>query len=531
MGKKDSPATSSPSGSLPPGSLAPGSLARVVRRAQWGAIGLPDDAVERPKIAVVNSSGGFSICYAHLDEIAAAVASGIEQQGGVSFEVRTGGPSDGIFFSAGRGRHLVRAREAITEDIVTSVDGAGLDGMVLLASCDSTTPAQLLAAVRLDLPTIVLACGYQAPGRYRDKAVNLFDVYERMGDVERGRMPASEIEELAACAIGSPGVCPGMGTANTFHMLTEALGIALPGSTPICGGSARLRDCARRVGERIVDMIGQGPSALEILTPAAFRNAIRFAIAVGGAPSSVSQLGTVAAAAGLDVDIRRIITQESQSIPLLAAIEPNGRHGIDELEAAGGAAAVLKQLEGHLEGDAPTVSGETLRENLARQDADPSDVVHTLADPLARQPGLALLSGELAPRGAYVRPPVGEYAAKQFTGPARHIASAADAMAALVRGDIHDGDVIVFDGNADDFACCLAGTELHGRVAIVAAGGFSGLSRGLVVGLFEDPGQAGSPLAAVEEGVGIRIDLERLVLERAPAGASAQPEGSHEAVR
>src|ERR1700749_1255456 len=215
----------------------PGTSRWAVRRAMWLALGLSDEDMLKPKIAIVNTSSQLAICYSHLDEVARRAKRAVEGAGGTGCEVRTAAPSDFIHSAGHRGGYILSARDLITNDIEMQVEGAQLDGMICLASCDKTAPGQLMAAARLNIPTILVACGYQASGSYRGRHCDIEDVFLAAGHVASGRLDAAELTEMSANAVLSPGVCAGIGTANTMHLACEALGMALPGSTPVRANS------------------------------------------------------------------------------------------------------------------------------------------------------------------------------------------------------------------------------------------------------------------------------------------------------
>jgi dihydroxy-acid dehydratase len=220
-----------------------------MRRAQWTALGLTDEDMEKPKIAIVNSSSGLASCFSHLDGIVGPLKQAITDAGGVAFEVRTAAPSDAITSAGAAGQYILPSRDLIASDIEVAVEGALLDGMVCLASCDKTTPGQLMAAGRLNIPTIVVACGYQASGIYRGESVDFEDIFRFAGHVATGAMTVSELAEMSSCAVTGPGVCAGMGTANSMHIAAEALGMALPGCAPVLAGSPKMWQTVAGNGE------------------------------------------------------------------------------------------------------------------------------------------------------------------------------------------------------------------------------------------------------------------------------------------
>ena len=275
----------------------PGTSRWATRRAQWLALGLSDEDMVKPKIAIVNTSSQLAICFSHLDEIARRAKRAIELAGGIGFEIRTAAPSDFIHSAGHRGGYILSARDLITNDIEMQVEGAQLDGMICLASCDKTAPGQLMAAARLNIPTIMVACGYQASGSYRGRHCDIEDVFLAAGHVASGRLDASELTEMSANAVLSPGVCAGIGTANTMHLACEALGMALPGSTPVRANSEPMWRAVDAAAARIVEMVAEDLRPRDIMTPAAFANAVTAILSVSGSINSVKHLQAVAAEA------------------------------------------------------------------------------------------------------------------------------------------------------------------------------------------------------------------------------------------
>lgn len=314
----------------------PGSIEWAVRRA----LGITDHDMEKPKIAVVNSSSRLSSCYSHVDELSRVVQQGVRDAGGLPFEIRTISPSDFIIGAAKKGRYILPSRDLLVNDVEVMVEGAQLDGMVCLSSCDKTTPAHLMAAVRLDIPTILVIGGYQEwgvcdAGTYRGQAVDIESVYESVGAFARGNIGLPDLRALTEAAICSPGVCASLATANTMHMLAEALGMALPGSAPIGATSPRLATLAYGAGRRIVEMVVDGLTPRRVVTAASIENAIRVAQAIGGSANCVRHLAAIASEAGMDLDVVRLFEEAWLSTPLLCRIRPNGHHTIRDLEEAG----------------------------------------------------------------------------------------------------------------------------------------------------------------------------------------------------
>ena len=363
--------------------LAPGTPQWVGRRAQWKALGISDDDMEKPKIAIINSSSELSSCFSHLDSVADVVKDAIRQAGGLPFEVRTAAPSDFVTSAGRRGAYILPSRDLIAADIEVQVEGALLDGMVALCSCDKTTPGQLMAAGRLDIPTIAVICGYQASGEYKGEHVDIEDVFLKSGYLASGRITLDELGEMADVAVKSPGVCAGMGTANSMHSVCEALGMTLPGSAPVAAISPKMLEIAEAAGARIVEMVWQDRKPRDIMTAGSIRNAVALVLAVSGSINCVKHLAAIASEAGLDIDVYELFAELADRVPLLTAIRPNGEQLIEDFDRAGGARAVLKRLESLLDLDALTVTGQTMRELLASVVVTDESVIRTVENPLS----------------------------------------------------------------------------------------------------------------------------------------------------
>jgi dihydroxy-acid dehydratase len=272
-----------------------GSYLGAVRAAQWRNLGISEEDLEKPKIAIVNSSSELATCFSHLDGIAAQLKDAIRAAGALPFEIRTAAPSDFITGAGARGAYMLAARDLVTNDIEVAVEGALLDGMVCLASCDKTVPGQLMAAARLNIPSIVVACGYQPSGEYRGEHVDIEDVFVGAMHALTGKLSEEDLIGMSRNAIRGPGVCSGLGTANSMHMVSEALGMSLPGSTPIAANSERMFAFGREAGARIVEMVREDLKPRDILTPGAFSNAVMTILAVGGSINSVKHMQAIAA--------------------------------------------------------------------------------------------------------------------------------------------------------------------------------------------------------------------------------------------
>jgi len=503
--------------------LTPGTALWAGRRAHWKALGLTDEDIAKPKIAVINTSSDLAICFSHLDQIATEVKAAIRAAGALPFEVRTTAPSD-FMTSAGRGgAYILPARDLIAHDIESQVEGALLDGIVCLASCDKTTPGQLMAAGRMNIPAIVAICGYQASGEWRGEHIDIEEVFLKSAHVAAGRLTVDELGKMADVAIRSPGVCAGMGTANSMHVMTEALGMSLPGAAPVRADSPLMLENARATGRRIVEMIEEDLRPRDIITEAAVRNAVRMVLAVSGSINCVKHLQAIAIEAGLEVNVMDIFRDMARDIPLLTDVRPNGPTLTEEFEAAGGALGVLKRLESRIDSDALTVTGRTMGEAVAAA-PEPGALIRTLEAPLSHRPTINIVRGSLLPGGGIVR--LGGKGERKMahTGPARIYHSRDEALAGIKAGEVQKGDVVVLRGlgvrggpgmaltSAVVFA--LDGVNLNEDVAVITEGQVSGLvNTGLVVGEASPEAAAGGPIAALQDGDEIVIDVVKGIVD------------------
>jgi dihydroxy-acid dehydratase len=498
--------------------LQPGTSLWAGRRAQWRALGLSDEDMLKPKIAVINTSSELAICFSHLDGVARMAKEAIRAAGGLPFEVRTAAPSDFVTSVGRRGLYILPSRDLIAADIEVQVEGALLDGMLCLASCDKTAPGQLMAAARLNIPSIIVACGYQQSGSHRGQHIDIEEVFLKAGYVASGGITVDELTEMTDAAVCSPGVCAGMGTANSMHVVTEALGMALPGSTPVLANSSHMFENVRKAGERIVQMVWEDLKPRDIITTGAIRNAAAITLALSGSINCVKHLAAIAAEAELDTDVYDTFARLSDQVPLLMAIKPSGDSLIEDLEAAGGARAVLKRLERFLDLDARSVSGLTVHEVLRDIDVPADSAIRTVDDPLSDRPTINIVRGSLLPGGGIVRLGGADERTTRFRGPANIYHSREEAVAAINSGEIQPGQVVVLRGlgvrggpgmaftSAVVFA--LDGAGIIDQVALITEGQVSGLvNRGLVVGEASPEAAEGGPLAYVENGDMISIDV------------------------
>ncbi len=515
----------------------PGSPREAVRRAQWKALGLSDADMEKPKIAVVNSSSELAICFSHLDGVASVVKESIRAAGGLPFEIRTAAPSDFIIGAGGGGGYILASRDLVVNDMEIAIEGAQLDGMICLSSCDKTMPAHLMAAGRFNIPTILVICGYQPSGEYRGRHVDIEDVFYGSVQTSFGKLSAEELRGMSENAIRGPGVCSGMATANSMHVVCEALGMVLPGSAPVLANSPKMFDSARRSGQRIVEMVLEDLKPRDILTPGAFRNAVAAVLSVSGSINCIKHLQATAIESQLDIDVFALVNELGERVPVLSAVRPNGDDSIEAFEAAGGALALMKQLEPLLDGQALTVTAHTVAENLADAVVQDEAVIRPLDRPFSAKPPIVVLRGSLAPESAIVKLGVrNDDRPASFSGAAIVFDDGGEAMRAIEAGAIKPGHVLVVRGMGPKGGPGMAGPAsmvvfaldsagLQNEVAFVSDGQLSGLcNKGLTVAEVSPESAVGGPLSLVENGDRIIIDVDahRLDLEVPEAELAAR---------
>jgi dihydroxy-acid dehydratase len=494
-----------------------------MRRAHWLTLGLNDEDMEKPKIAIINSSSDVAICFSHLDEIARKMREAIRAGGGVAFELRTVAPSDN-FTGAGHGGYIQSSRDLVANDIEVGVEGPVLDGMVCLASCDKTTPGQLMAAGRLNIPTIIMTCGYQPSGTYLGEHFDFDDLFCNIGHLMTGRLTPEEMKLMSDVAISGPGVCAGLGTANSMHCACEALGMTYPGSTPVLANSTNMWRTVRQIGERIVQMVWDDLKPRDILTPDSFENAAKVILSISGSINTIKHLQAIAKESHVDVDVYGLFERFAKDVPLLTAVRPNGKRTTEEFEAAGGTRAIMKQLEGLLNLNAKTITGRTVGENLEGVKVADEEMIRPVSRPLSRRPSINIVRGSLVPDSAIVKLAVIDDRPLQFKGPAVVFDNERVALEWLNGGKIKEGDVVVLRGlglkggpgfgHASGFVFALDGSGLTGKVAVITDGHASGLVNKTLLAVEATPEAAeGGPLALVENSDVISIDVEKKVID------------------
>jgi dihydroxy-acid dehydratase len=492
---------------------------RAPARAMLRAVGFTDDDFAKPQVGVVSSWNEVTPCNVHLNRLAKAAKEGVRAAGAVPVEFTTIAVSDGIAMGHEGMRASLVSREVIADSVELVMHAERFDGMVTIAGCDKSEPGMMMAAARLDLPTVFLYGGTIMPGHFQGRDVTIQDVFEAVGSVAAGSMSPEDLKELERSACPGPGSCAGMYTANTMAAAGEALGLSLPGSASPPAEDARRDDLARRSGEAVVRLLEAGLRPRQILTREAFENAITVVMALGGSTNAVLHLLALANEARVELELGDF-DRISRRVPHIGDVRPAGRFVMSDLDRVGGLPVVMKELldGGLLHGDAITVSGKTVAENLAALAPNPpdGDVVRPMADPIHPHGGTVILTGTLAPEGAVMKWVGAE--ATTFRGRARPFDSEEAAFDAVTHGRIEKGDVIIVryegpkggPGMREMLALTAAvfGAGLGRDVALATDGRFSGATHGISVGHVAPEAAVGGPIALIREDDEVVIDVD-----------------------
>jgi len=499
-------------------------LHRAPHRSLLRACGVTDEEMERPFIGVVNSFTDIVPGHVHLNSVAKAVKTGVNNAGGVAFEFNTMAICDGIAMNHEGMRYSLASREIVADTVESMAMAHQFDGLVLIPTCDKIVPGMLMAAARLDIPSIVVTGGPMLPGEFKGKSVDLIDVYEAVGAVSSGKMSEEDIQELERCACPGPGSCAGLFTANTMACITESIGMSLPycaTTHAVAGKKIRL---ARESGEQILELIKENITPSKIMTQSAFENAVAVDLALGGSSNTTLHVPAIANELldhGIVVDLD-LFNDLSRKIPHITSISPSGVHSMLDLDRAGGIPGILKVLESKLDMDVITCTARSLGENIANAKVRDDNVIRSLDNPIHSEGGIAVLKGNLAPKGSVIKQGAVDQDMMVHEGPAKVYNSEEECVESIFNGDVIEGDVIVirYEGPKGgpgmremlNPTSAISGMEIK-SVALITDGRFSGGTRGPCVGHVSPEAMTGGPIAAVNNGDIIKIDIPNRILE------------------
>jgi dihydroxy-acid dehydratase len=491
---------------------------RAPHRALLKALGLSERDFDKPFIAMANSYTTVVPGHAHLNQVAEAVKAGVIAAGGVPFEFNTIGICDGLAMGHEGMKYSLPSRELIADSVELMIQSHRFDGMVMISNCDKITPGMLIGAARVNIPAIMVTGGPMLSGVYKGKRVGTASMFEAVGEVAAGKMTEKELKVLEEAACPSCGSCNGMFTANTMACMTEALGMSLPGcATPSAVSAKRLR-IAKATGERVVSLVKKDLKPRKILSSDSFENAIMVDMALGGSTNTVLHLTAIAEEAEVALPLS-LFDELSRRVPHLSSMVPSGPYTMEDLDAAGGIPALMKELKDSLHLNAVTVTGKTVKENIENAVVLDVGVIRPLNNPVHPQGGIAILKGNLAPEGAVVKATAISSKMLVHKGPARIFDSEEEAMKAILRKEIKEGDIIVirFEGPVGgpgmremlSPTATIAGMGLSESVALITDGRFSGATRGPCIGHVSPEAAVGGPIAVIRNGDKIEIDIPK----------------------
>ena len=486
------------------------------RRGLMRGLGYSEQELKRPLIGIVNSWNEYNPGHVHLDKLAERVKQGVREAGGLPVEVMTTALCDGMVLKDPRYIE-VPSRNSIADQVEMTVEGNFFDGMVMLCTCDSIVPGHLMAAARLDIPTILVTGGYMPHGQCRGHEVLHIHAQDKVGTAKAGEMDMDEYNELIENSWGICGACTSMTTANSMCMIAEALGMTLPNNSTMSAVSSQLYHLAYMAGKQILHLVYEGITARKIITVESLKNAIRLDMAVAGSSNLILHIPAIANEAGSNLPWWKYFDEASQEIPLMIDLAPGGPYSVKDFDLAGGMSVMLSQLMPKLNPDCLTVTGKTLGQNVANAVNYRPEIIHTLENPVSHEPGIGVLYGNLAPEGAILKIAAVPKRLMTFSGRAKCFDSLQEALDCLRSGGIKPGDACVlrylglkarFGTTAFTFQEELKGhADLYNSCAIITDGRFSGGTSGLSIGYVSPEAALAGPLAMVRDGDEIQIDV------------------------
>jgi len=499
-------------------------LEKAPHRSLFRALGLTDEEIKRPFIGIVNSFNDIVPGHINLDKIGEAVKAGVRLAGGTPFEFQTIGVCDGIAMNHIGMKYSLGSRELIADSVEIMAIAHAFDALVFIPNCDKVIPGMLMAAARLNLPAIFVSGGPMLAGVVDKKTMSVTQVFEGVGEAAGGKIDLQQLAVIEDNACPTCGSCAGMFTANSMNCLTEALGMGLPGNGTIPAVYSERIRLAKQAGIKIMELLAKDIKPSDIMTAAAFRNAMTIDMAIGCSTNSVLHLMAIASEAGVDIDLN-MFNDVSAITPHLCKISPSGNHHMEDLYQAGGVQALFNELnkKGLVQKTAMTVTGRTVGENTAETPVRDHSVIRPLDNPYSQSGGLAIIFGNLATEGAVVKKGAVDPEMMQHQGPARVFDSEEEAVEAILNKKIKAGDVVVirYEGPCGGPGMremltptsVIAGMGLDKDVALITDGRFSGATRGASIGHVSPEAAAGGLIGLVEEGDQIAIDINENRLE------------------
>ncbi|BBL62143.1 dihydroxy-acid dehydratase [Methanobrevibacter arboriphilus] len=494
-------------------------IERAPHRSLLRACGLKDDDFEKPFIGIANSFTDIVPGHIHLKELVEEVKKGIIDAGGVPFEFNTMAICDGIAMNHEGMKYSLPSREIVANTVESVAMGHSLDGLVLIPSCDKVVPGMLMAALRLDIPSIVVTGGPMVPGKFKGENADLITVYEAVGEVSNGEMSEDELYELECSACPGAGSCSGLFTANTMACVTETLGMSLPMCATTLALDENKLKIAKNSGKRIVEMINENLTPSKIVTQESFENALAIDMALGGSSNTALHIPAIASEfedRGIQVDLE-LFDKVSKFVPHIASMSPAGKDTMLDLHEAGGIPGVLKTIESKIHTDSITCNGKTIKENIENVEVKNTGVIRPIKNPVHDEGGIAILKGNLAPNGSVIKQAAVEDDMMYHKGPAKVFNSEEESVEAIFNGKIVEGDIVVIRCEGPrggpgmremlNPTSAIMGLGIK-NVALITDGRFSGGTRGPCVGHVSPEAMSGGPIGGLIDGDLIEIDIK-----------------------